>query len=212
MWVMRRELIIGLVLVSLFSCRLVAAGDNVPVSEESESSWAQSAEDQNIQFDSGQGDQSSAEAFAAVKRISKNIQALKTDVVDLNKDLRIMEEKLLFPSNTKYTVFVSSSAGQFFTLESIKLKIDGKLVVSHIYSEKQRNALVRGGIQQLYTTNLNEGSHSITVFFTGIGPLGRPYKRAQTLNFEKGLGGEYLQLAVSDDGSTQEPVFQLKQW
>lgn len=210
---MRRKLIQSLMFLSLFSyCSSGFAEENASSSPEGESSWAKSAEGQNIQFDSGQADKSSTDALAAVKKISNNIQVLKKEVVELNKDLRIMEEKLLFPSNTKYTVFVSSSAGQFFTLESIKLKIDGKLVATHIYSDKQRLALVRGGVQQLYTTNLNEGSHSATVFFTGIGPLGRPYKRAQSLNFEKGPGGEYLQLAVSDDGATQEPVFQLKQW
>ncbi len=155
---------------------------------------------------------SSNEAFSAVKKISRNIQNLKTEVIDLNKDLRLMEEQLLFPSNTKYSIFLSLNSGQFFTLESVKLKLDGKLVATHIYSAGQRQALARGGIQKLYITNLNEGKHTAMAFFTGIGPNGRPYKRAANLNFKKGPGSGYLELAINDDGSTQEPIFEMKQW
>ncbi len=77
--------------------------------------------------------QSQAEAQATLKSISKGVQNLKQDVVSLNKDLRFLEETILFPSSTKYSVFVSMSAGQFFSLESVKLKLDGKLVATHIY-------------------------------------------------------------------------------
>jgi len=152
------------------------------------------------------------DALAEVKRISKEIQGLKQEVVALNKDLRLMEETLLFPSSTVFSVFVSVSSGQFFTLESIKLKLDGKLISTHIYSDKQRQALLRGGVQKLHITNLNTGKHSATAFFTGVGPNGRDYKRAVNLDFEKGTGSGYLELVVSDDGSTQEPVFRIKQW
>lgn len=211
---MRRVVVTSIFIFFLCNSFWVSASEEAAPVEPGagESSWEQVAEDNKIQFDLGQEDASSQDALHAVKKISKNIQVLKKDIVELNKDLRVMEEKLLFPSNTKYSVFVSSRAVQFFTLESIKLKIDGKLVASHIYSEKQRNALSRGGVQLLYTTNLNEGDHTATVFFTGIGPQGRAYKRAQSLNFEKGPSGEYLELAISDNGATQEPVFTLKQW
>ena len=147
-----------------------------------------------------------------VRKISKDIQALKQEVIVLNKDLKLMEETLLFPSSTKFSVFVSVSSGKFFTLESVKLKLDGVLVSTHVYSDKQRQALIRGGIQKLHVTNLNSGKHKATVFFTGVGPNGRDYKRAIDLDFEKGEGSGYMELVISDDGSIQEPVFQIKQW
>ncbi|TQV76937.1 AraC family transcriptional regulator [Aliikangiella marina] len=152
------------------------------------------------------------EALETLRGISMGIQSLKDDVVTLNKDLRLMEEKLLFPSSTKYSVFVSMNSGLFFTLESVKLKIDGRLVATHIYSDKQREALARGGIHKLYITNLNQGKHTATAFFTGLGPNGRAYKLAKSLDFEKTDSGEYLELAVRDDGQAQEPVVFIKQW
>lgn len=166
----------------------------------------------NVQFAGEKIANTSQQALEEVQAISNDIQHLKSQVVDLNKDLRLMEEKLLFPSNTKYSVFVSLSTGQFFQLESIKFKLDGKFVATHLYSDKQRQAMARGGVHRLFITNLSEGKHTATAFFTGIGSNGRPYKRAASLDFNKGSGSEYLEIAVSDDGVTQEPVFELKQW
>lgn len=166
----------------------------------------------NVQFAGEKVANTSKQALEEVRKISLDIQKLKLNVIDLNKDLRLMEEKLLFPSSTKYSVFLSLSTGQFFQLEGIKFKLDGKFVATHVYSDKQRQALSRGGVHRLFITNLSEGKHTATAFFTGIGSNGRPYKRAASLDFTKGEGSEYLQIGVSDDGETQEPVFQLKQW
>ncbi|MEH6343501.1 MAG: AraC family transcriptional regulator [Bermanella sp.] len=170
------------------------------------------AQDQNIDFAKEARLTSAQNALNTVKNLSKEIQTLKASVVDLNKDLRLMEEELLFPSSTQASVFVSLDIGTFFTLEGIKLKVDGKQVATHLYSEKQRQALARGGIQRLHLTNLNQGLHTISAFFTGLGPNGRPYKRASELAFSKGQGSQFIELAIVDDMAKQEPVFTIKKW
>jgi hypothetical protein len=151
-------------------------------------------------------------ALNTVKKLSNEIQELKSQVVDLNKDLRLMEEELLFPSSTQATIFVSLDIGKFFTLESVKLKLDERQVATHLYSEKQRQSLARGGIQRLHITNLNQGKHTLSAFFTGLGPNGRPYKRASELTFIKGKGSQYIELSIIDDLDKQEPSFVIKQW
>ncbi|GAB1263078.1 AraC family transcriptional regulator [Aurantivibrio plasticivorans] len=170
-----------------------------------------SSTESNVNFAEKKLQSSGDQALAEIRALSNDIQQLKTQVVVLNKDLRNMEEQLLYPSSTKYTVFVSIASGHFFDLEGIKFKLDGEFVASHIYSEKQRNALVRGGVHRLYITNLSEGKHTATVFFTGIGSNQRDYKRAVSLDFDKGKTSEYLEIAISDDGANQEPIFELKQ-
>ena len=190
----------------------VSAQSEDATKEADTSSWAAAVDKNVIEFAANDTKTASAAALSEVRKISANVQQLKKEVVELNKDLRVMEETILFPSSTKYSVFVSSSAGQFFTLESVKLKIDGKLVATHLYSDRQRQSLQRGGIQKLYITNLNEGKHTATAFFTGIGPNGRPYKRAASVDFTKGGASKYLEIAIKDNGSTQEPVFEMKQW
>lgn len=188
---------------------------SAPVYSEEEtkaSDWAKSVEDTSIDFGSEKDEKSAEKALSEVQKISRDIQVLKGEVIDLNKDLYLMEEKLLYPSSTKFSVFVSITSGQFFALESIKLKIDGRFVATHVYSEKQRQALLRGGIQKLFITNLSEGKHQAVAFITGIGPGGRPYKRAAELEFKKRASSQYLEIVVSDDTVAQEPVFELKSW
>lgn len=170
------------------------------------------AADATIDFGQQKSEQKAQKAMNEVQRLSSDIQALKGRVIGLNKDLRVMEEALLFPTNTQFSVFVSTEGGQFFTLESVKLKIDDKLVSSHLYSARQREALARGGVQKLFMTNLSEGKHDVTAFFTGIGPNGRPYKRAAELTLEKGKASQYLELAIRDDSARQEPLFEINQW
>ncbi len=170
------------------------------------------ANDQSIDFAEQEDQRNAQRALDTVKVLSKEIQGLKKSVVDLNKDLQLMEEELLFPSSTQLSLFVSLDIGQYFTLESIKVKLNGKQVASHLYSDKQRQALARGGVQRLYITNLTLGKHTIAAFFTGIGPNGRAYKRATELEFQKKQGSQYLELAIIDDSAKQEAQFTIKQW
>lgn len=189
----------------------ISMAETAKVDPEKKEHWTEQVDTQKADAAEVKTSQSGS-AEADLKEVSKSIQDLKQNVITLNKDLRLMEEKLLFPSSTKYTIFVSVSSGTFFTLESIKLRLDGKLVATQIYSDKQRQAMLRGGVHKLYVTNLNEGDHTATLFFTGVGSGGRDYKRASNIEFKKGPAGEYLEVAISDDSVTQEPVFAIKQW
>lgn len=210
-WILGFAALCFLVIASV-SLGVAPALAQEPDQEQGDAAWAEDVADNVIDFGGKKSRIAAKSALDEVRQISSEVQKLKEDVVLLNKDLRVMEETILFPSNTKYTVFLSTGAGQFFTLESVKLKVDGRLVATHLYSEQQRKALARGGIQNLYITNLSEGKHSATAFFTGVGPNGRAYKRATSLDFVKKGSSRYLEIAVKDNGSTQEPEFVLKQW
>jgi hypothetical protein len=52
--------------------------------------------------------------------LDTRIQTLKKEVLDLNRDLFLLEEDLLFPANTQFTVFVSMDIGMLFDLESVQ--------------------------------------------------------------------------------------------
>jgi hypothetical protein len=153
-----------------------------------------------------------AQAQESVNALSLEIQALKRSVIALNRDLRVLEEDLLFPSNTQLNVFVSLDVGKFFTLDSVKMKLNGKTVASHIYTDKELVALSRGGMHKLHMANLSIGDHSLTAFFTGMGPNGREYKRAATLNISKQNGPKYIELRITDSEMKQQPEFSIKQW
>ena len=140
------------------------------------------------------------------------VQNLKKEVLKLNRELFLLEEELLFPSSTQVAVFVSLDVGKYFKLDSVQLKIDDNEVANYLYTEREVNALGRGGVQRLYTGNLKTGAHELVAFFIGKGPEGRPYKRAATLTFEKALSPKFIELKIVDNSDTQQPDFEIDQW
>jgi hypothetical protein len=154
-----------------------------------------------------------ADAAAADTRgLDEQVQGLKKDVVDLNRDLFILEEELLFPANTQVAVFLAVDVGDFFALDSVQLKIDNKEVINYLYTPREVEALLKGGVQRLYLGNLKVGQHELTAFFNGKGPNDRPYKRGASIKFEKGIGAKYLELKINDRQRKLQPEFEIKDW
>jgi hypothetical protein len=144
--------------------------------------------------------------------LDQDIQGLKKDVVDLNKDLFVLEEELLFPANTQVAVFLSVDVGDFFALDSVQLKIDQKEVINYLYTPREVEALLKGGVQRLYLGNLKVGQHELVAFFNGKGPNDRAYKRGASIRFDKGVGAKYLELKIDDRQKKLEPEFEIKDW
>lgn len=149
---------------------------------------------------------------AEFKSIDQEVQALKKEVVELNKDLFVLEEELLFPANTQVAVFVSLDVGSFFAVDSVTLKLDDKEVANYLYTAREAEALMRGGVHRMYLGNLKVGRHELVAFFSGKGTHERDYKRGATLAFEKGISAKYLELQISDRLRKQQPEFIVKEW
>ena len=153
-----------------------------------------------------------AEPAPDTKGLDQEVQSLKKDVVDLNRDLFVLEEELLFPANTQVAVFLSMDVGDFFALDSVQLKIDQKEVINYLYTPREVEALLRGGVHRLYLGNLKVGKHELVAFFSGKGPNDRDYKRGASITFEKGIGAKYLELKINDRQRKQQPEFEIKDW
>ena len=153
-----------------------------------------------------------AEAATDTRGLDQEIQGLKKDVVDLNRDLFVLEEELLFPANTQVAVFLSVDIGDFFALDSVQLKIDQKEVINYLYTPREVDALLKGGVQRLYVGNLKVGPHELVAFFNGKGPSDRAYKRGASLRFEKGVGAKYLELKIADRQRKLQPEFEIHDW
>jgi hypothetical protein len=149
---------------------------------------------------------------ADFKTLDQEVQGLKKDVIDLNKDLFVLEEELLFPANTQVALYVSMDVGTFFALDSVTVKIDNKEVKNYLYTAREADALLKGGVQQIYLGNLKVGKHELVAFFTGKGPAERDYKRGATINFDKGVGAKYLELKITDRVAKHQPEFTIKDW
>ena len=144
--------------------------------------------------------------------LDTDIQTLKDSVLELNQELFLLEEELLFPANTQVAVFVSMDVGEFFSLDSVQLQLNGKDVANYLYTQREVQALHRGGVQRLYLGNLKSGEHELVAIFTGRGPHGRDYRRGATLSFSKDIGAKFVELQISDRESKQQPEFLVKEW
>ena len=149
---------------------------------------------------------------AELKTLDQEVQGLKKDVVDLNKDLFVLQEELLFPANTQVALYLSMDVGTFFALDAVTVKIDNKEVKNYLYTAREADALLKGGVQQIYLGNLKVGKHELVAFFTGKGPVERNYKRGATINFDKGVGAKYLELKITDRVPKHQPEFMIKDW
>ncbi len=144
--------------------------------------------------------------------LDTDIESLKKEVLSLNRDLFILEEDLLFPSNTQFSVFLSMNAGALFSLDSIQLKIDDKNIANHLYTERELAALKRGGVQRLYIGNLPSGEHEIIIIFTGVGPKGRDYRLGETVVIEKTTEPQFVEFMIADDTGKEQPQFDVRVW
>ncbi len=143
--------------------------------------------------------------------VTPEVENLKVSVLNLNRDLLILEEELLYPASNQVAIYLSMDIGQFFNLDAVKLEIDNKLVASELYTDKQINALFRGGVQRLYVGNLKTGEHEISAYFTGRGPQ-QDYKRGAKLVVNKTQTPLVLELKIMDSTAQLQPTFDIKEW
>jgi hypothetical protein len=146
------------------------------------------------------------------RSLDEEVQDLKKEVLDLNRDLFLLEEELLFPANSQVAFFISMDVGEYFELDSVNLKIDGKEVANYLYTEREVGALIRGGVQRVHMANLKTGEHELIAVFIGKGPHTRDYRRGATMRFSKGIGAKYVELEITDRVVKQQPEFVIKEW
>lgn len=146
-----------------------------------------------------------------LKGLDEQVQELKTDVLGIAADLSRLEEKLLYPSNTQASLFLSLGEGETFRLDSVAIEVDGKPAVKHLYTYKELEALRQGGVQRIYTGNLKTGEHDLHVTVTGKSESGDELRREAGFKIDKGVGPKLVELVLTDSGSGSRSIT-LRNW
>ncbi|HLS82614.1 MAG TPA: hypothetical protein VK025_14535 [Steroidobacter sp.] len=199
-------------ILTLLAVSVLAAGGAPAVAQSQQLALGLGSEQSASDRSAPIRDAAQAEDRSEFRSIDQQVQALKKEVLDLNRELFVLEEELLFPANTQLAVFVSMDVGEFFALDSVTLNIDDKEVASYLYTQREAQALLKGGVHRLYIGNLKAGEHELVALFSGQGPHARDYRRGATLRFEKGVGAKYLELKISDRAVKAQPEFIVKEW
>lgn len=147
-----------------------------------------------------------------IEALDVKIQQLKDDVLDLNTRIFRLQEDLLYPEDSSLVIFLSIEGGHYFVLDSVKLVLDDTMVTTYLYTDREVTALKKGGIQRLYMGNVKSGDHQIAAVFTGKGPQGQDYKRAENIPLAKEKGAAFLKLVIRDDDAKKQPEFVYEAW
>jgi hypothetical protein len=136
-----------------------------------------------------------------IKGLDEQVQEIKSDTLSISAELNRLEEKLLYPSNTEVSVFVSLKSGETFRLDSLELQMDGKAVSHHLYDFKEQEALRKGGVQRIYTGNVRSGEHDMQVLVMGkIGSA--DFQKTEQVKINKDSAPKIVEVSLSAQNIT----------
>jgi len=154
---------------------------------------------------------------AQMKGLDEQVQEIKTEVLAIDAELRRLEEKLLYPSNTHVALFVGlakselmrgestrdpSMRSEALRLDAVQIHLDGQLVAHYIYSFKELEALQKGGVQRIYTGNIATGPHQLEVSVSGkLG--GRDYAQTESFTIDKSVQPKLVGITLAGPGAAR---------
>lgn len=131
-----------------------------------------------------------------IKGLDEQVQDIKKDVLAISAELNQLEEKLLFPSNSQISIFISLENDTGFQPDAVQLKLDENSVAHYIYSFKEVEALRAGGVQKIYTGNVRTGDHKVQVSVVGSSG-GSKTTKTTTHTITKGVGPQFVEVRLS---------------
>lgn len=140
-----------------------------------------------------------------LRGLDEQVQQVKSDVLSIAQELNQLEEKLLYPSGTQVSVFVTLAKGDQVRLDAVRIQIDGQLVAHHIYSAKELEALRKGGVQRIYIGNVTTGDHQLEVLVDGKDD-GADYNRTERFTFRKEVKPKLVGLTLAGPHSGNTPI------
>jgi hypothetical protein len=127
-----------------------------------------------------------------IKGLDEQVQDIKQDVLAISTELLQLEEKLLYPSNTQVSLFVSVVRGGRVRLDSVDIRLNGRSVTHHVYTHKELEALQSGGVQRIYTGNLRAGEHQLEITLAGA----NGFSESATHTFTKDEGPALVEIRL----------------
>lgn len=152
----------------------------------------------------------SAAANEELRGIDEQIQTLKKEVIQINSELSLLEEKLLFPSSTQTAIFVSMPDSVAYIPDSIELRIDDQVVANHLYIFREVDSLKQGGVQRLIMTNMTSGMHKLDVKLISRTQGGEVVEALGEFSVEKGIDPVFVEIQMRELSGA--PSLELRNW
>lgn len=153
----------------------------------------------------------SATTHAAEAPLPRDLQGLKGELLNLNRDIAQLEKELLFPS-TEAAVVVTLEPGSALKVIDVKLFIDEKDAGYHLYTDAELIALTKGGMQRIYTGNLGSGQHTLKAVINLRSAKGEEQQRVATYSFSKGAQRKVIELKPVMQATTRQGDVLFREW
>lgn len=146
---------------------------------------------------------------AAAQEVDQELQALKEEAVLLNRDLQKAEQALLYPDQSRASLYVAVKVSGFL-LDEISVRINENEPVTRTYTGSEARAFINGeGWHRLLRLRLEPGTYRLQAEFTGhffdARPSDPPVKGKVETVFEKGLSELDLVLPISRNTRLDKP-------
>jgi hypothetical protein len=156
-----------------------------------------------------------AESDAALQ-LDQNIQVLKDEALQFNRDAQLADEDFNFPAHSRVDVYVSVETAALL-MHTISISIDGGDTVHYDYSEIDAKALLKSkGLQRIGRFNVVKGSHKLHAEYVGNYADAKPDETAFAdridVVFDKGQTPVTLELIVGKANRGGKPILRLKEW
>ena len=145
----------------------------------------------------------------AAQKVDQDLQALKEEAVLLNRDLQKAEQALLYPDQSRTSLYIAVKVSGFL-LDEISVRINENEPVTRAYTGSEARAFLNGeGWHRLLRLRLEPGTYRLRAEFTGhffdARPTDPPVKGKVETVFEKGLSELDLVLPVSRNTRLDKP-------
>ncbi len=144
--------------------------------------------------------------------LDSEIQAIKEEILAINRDIMLLEELSLYPHSQQLVVLVSVAIGSLVNPERITLQLDGQTVSQHDYSASEGAALLEGGVHRLYAGRLSEGEHRLDVSVTGRRARDKAFRQQRSVTVTKMPGRKTIELHLGPGKQRSEPGVTIRQW
>ena len=127
-------------------------------------------------------------------------QLLKEEALLVSREIKLLEDKILFPIGSEVAIFFAvENLPNDMDLDSVTVKIDNKIVNSHLYSDKETGSLLKGAIQRIYNGGLVSGNHILEILVRYLDESNQLSEVSFAYRFDKGSSPKFIELRLDDE-------------
>jgi hypothetical protein len=145
-------------------------------------------------------------------QLDSEVQAIKEEILDINRDILLLEEMALYPHGRQLIVLVSMAPDSRLKPAMISLQLGGETVSEHRYTASEYAAMREGGVHRLYTGWVSGGSHRLLVSVQGEQSKGDAVSQQRSVTITQQTGRKYLELHLGPRGKKTFPDLTIHEW